>query len=195
MSTVLRLLAFSALAGALFLSSSGPATADETIAMGDNWYCADTFANGTCTTTIDAGETVTWDFTGTANPHSVTDCGADCGSPTSSPAFDSGIIQGGQGPFSETFDQAGTFRYLCTVHGAAVMQGEIVVQAAQAATATPGASPTAGGAPTATTAPSGVPVTGAGPGGESTSWWLLTGVAAAAAALLGLGAVAYRRPR
>jgi len=68
------------------------------------------------------------------------------------------------------------------------------------ATQLPGVEPTATpGAPAATPTPSGVvglAETGAGPGGgASTSWWLLAGVAVAAAAFSGAGALAYRRSR
>jgi plastocyanin len=181
---------------ALFALSTSPASAQETVTVdiGDTYFCDASFQGGTCTTTISAGDTVSWGFGGSL-PHTVTDCGGNCASPTGSPAFDSGQMS--SGTYQHTFDTAGTYGYYCQVHGASVMQGQIVVQGAQQPTtpATTVATTPADGAGDATATPGTIvaPSTGgATPGGSDGSWWWLAALAAAGAALTGLGAVAYR---
>jgi len=80
------------------------------------------------TVTINMGDKVTWSSkTGTVNPHNVV-------------ADDDSFKGGGSGPnhdpapgpwtFSHTFNQAGTFRYYCSQHGApngVGMSGKVVV--------------------------------------------------------------------
>jgi len=61
--------------------------------------------------TIAPGKTVTWKFSG-KSAHNVT-----------FPDFNSKLMKSGS--FTHTFDEAGTFKYLCTIH--AGMTGEIVV--------------------------------------------------------------------
>jgi plastocyanin len=73
------------------------------------------FTFGPGTLTIDVGTTVTWRNEDTA-PHTAT---ADDGS------FDSGSLAQGE-TFSHTFDTAGTYRYICTIHPS--MVGEITVE-------------------------------------------------------------------
>jgi plastocyanin len=55
--------------------------------------------------TVAAGETVTWSHEG-GLPHTVT---AEDG------AFDSGDLSGGD-TFSHTFEEAGSFPYVCSIH-------------------------------------------------------------------------------
>nr|MBA3263744.1 cupredoxin domain-containing protein [Thermoleophilaceae bacterium] len=69
--------------------------------------------------TVNVGDTVTWTNDG-PTPHSAT---ANDGS------FDTGIMDAGQSG-AHTFNQAGTFSYICTPHPN--MQGTVVVQAAAA---------------------------------------------------------------
>ncbi len=57
------------------------------------------------TLTVDTGSTVTWTNTG-AIPHTVTDAAG---------SFDSGFLLAGE-TYARTFDAAGTFNYLCTIH-------------------------------------------------------------------------------
>lgn len=67
-------------------------------------------------TTVAPGTTVTWTWSG-SNPHNVTfDDGSNVASDTQS-----------SGTFSRTFQNAGTYNYHCTVHGAA-MSGTITVR-------------------------------------------------------------------
>lgn len=70
------------------------------------------------TITITEGDTVTWVNNG-PTPHSAT---------SSSGAFDTGIFPAGESR-SHTFNEAGTFSYICTPHPN--MRGAVVVQAAQ----------------------------------------------------------------
>jgi LPXTG-motif cell wall-anchored protein len=70
------------------------------------------------TITINEGDTVTWTNNG-PTPHSAT---------SSNGAFDTGIFPAGQSR-SHTFDQAGTFSYICTPHPN--MHGTVIVQASQ----------------------------------------------------------------
>ena len=68
--------------------------------------------------TINVGDTVTWVNNG-PTPHSAT---------SSSGAFDTGIFPAGESR-SHTFNEAGTFSYICTPHPN--MRGTVVVQGAQ----------------------------------------------------------------
>jgi plastocyanin len=70
------------------------------------------------TITINQGDTVTWVNNG-PTPHSAT---------SSNGAFDTGIFPKGQSR-SHTFNEAGTFAYICTPHP--FMKGTVVVQASQ----------------------------------------------------------------
>ena len=85
--------------------------------------------------TIDQGDTVTWTNNG-PSAHSATAPGG---------SFDTGIFPAGQSR-SHTFNEAGTFAYICTPHPN--MHGTIVVQASQTGAGTPDSSAgdTAGGA-------------------------------------------------
>ena len=89
--------------------------------------------------TVAVGDTVTWEVTESIGAtHSVTS-GAP-GGPDIGAEFDSGdegLINVGE-TFEHTFENAGTFPYYCTVHGAS-MSGEVVVEEAGASEA-PGAS-------------------------------------------------------
>ena len=70
------------------------------------------------TITIDKGDTVTWTNDGPTG-HSAT---------SKSGAFDTGVLKKGASS-SHTFDQAGTYAYICTPHP--FMHGTVVVRAAQ----------------------------------------------------------------
>ncbi|MGE5277682.1 MAG: hypothetical protein ACM3SU_11855 [Acidobacteriota bacterium] len=70
------------------------------------------------TTTVRAGDTVQWVWSGSV--HSATS-GACC---TGNGAWDSGVKS--SGTFSHTFSSAGSFPYFCTVHGS-LMTGMVIV--------------------------------------------------------------------
>ncbi len=129
-----------ALSFVLLGPSPTPAVAQQAITIrgGDYWFCNASFTRGVvCTTEIDVGGTVVWDFTGALEPHTTTECGASCDSPTDTPVWDSGLVADGERPFAFTFEQPGRFLYYCQVHPAD-MRGEIVVRAPSAQpTATP----------------------------------------------------------
>jgi len=113
--------------------------ATRNVSVEDNVYVD--AVSGTSTTTIAVGDTVVWTWAG-SNPHSVTS--------------DDGLFDIPQDSFqttgsgSYTFNQAGTFTYVCRVHGPP-MSGTVVVQAV--ATDTPVAA-TNTAAATSTTVPS-----------------------------------------
>jgi plastocyanin len=86
--------------------------------------------------TIAQGDTITWNWVG--GKHSVT-------STTPSESFDSGSLTAGT--FAHTFNQAGTFKYLCIWHPG--MTGTVVVTAAPAAATTASGAAGAAGSGTA----------------------------------------------
>jgi plastocyanin len=125
------------------LSVRGASAQDTAVAIVD-------FAFQPASLTVTAGSTVTWTNSG-AVPHTVT---SDSG------AFDSGVLQPGAS-FSHTFDTAGTFSYLCTIHPN--MTGAITVtEAAAAAAPAPAATTPAAPAPAAAPQVARVPSTGVG---------------------------------
>lgn len=67
--------------------------------------------------TVAANTTVTWTWTGTANPHNVVADGA---------AFDSGDLMT-EGSYSFTFETAGVYSYFCEAHKGTGMVGTITV--------------------------------------------------------------------
>src|SRR5512147_2646424 len=97
--------------------------------------------------TINVGDEVRWNFSGSS--HSVT---------SRDGTFDSGV-EGAGGSFEFTFTKAGTYAYFCVVHPG-LMTGTIVVKGASATpspttrpTATPGPTPRPTPRPTATARP------------------------------------------
>lgn len=130
MSKVVRSGLLVLVVGVLLAGSPAPTAegATVTIVIGDVWFCDPSFQGGVCTTKINAGDTVVWDFSGAAFPHTTTECGASCDSPTATPLWDSGVVLGGGPPFQFTFNQPGTYRYYCRVHPT-VQRGQIIVNA------------------------------------------------------------------
>lgn len=187
-----------ALAGAAVFAWAGQAQAQEqvTIDAGDFWFCDASFEEGTCETVISAGGTVVWDFSSGINSHTATDCGGSCDAPSASQVFDSGTVAPG-GSYSFTFNDPGSYSYLCSIHPT-LMFGRIVVQSApEPPTQTPsvvepgdiippGSTPLGG---------AGLPTSGQGQGdGSSSASWLVATLLAGGGALLALlGATAYRR--
>jgi plastocyanin len=70
------------------------------------------------TITVPVGSTVTWQWNSSGVTHNVT--------------FQDGVTSGNMntGSFPRTFDTAGTFPYLCTIHGSLGMTGTVTVTAA-----------------------------------------------------------------
>ena len=106
---------------ALPVTLSGPVAAQQgvTVTIGDDWFCASSFEDGVCTTQVDVGEAIIWDFGGADNRHTTTETGS---------LWDSGIMEGGT--FRFTFNLPGRYQYLCLVHPDA-MRGEVVVRAVE----------------------------------------------------------------
>lgn len=181
---LLSLAALMATPGLLLVPVSGadPATAQQTVSVeaGSDYFCDPSFFGAVCETTINAGDTVTWD--NIQGAHTVTECSDD--SHTECPpegGFDSGIMTQGD-TFSHTFANPGTTIYYCAVHPD-TMQGRIValqVTPTPVPTAAPTAAPTQPGSTPApvTSTPVSVPSTG-GPTGET------SGATAALALALG----------
>ena len=65
---------------------------------------------------VTAGQTVTWTWNG-SNPHNVTFDDPSVGNSSTKTS----------GGFTRTFGTAGSFTYICTVHGRAIMSGTVVV--------------------------------------------------------------------
>jgi len=173
----------------LALISVAPVSAQETVtvAVGDAWFCSSDYQGGVCETSIDAGDTVVWDFSGALIPHTTTECGSSCDAPSDAPLWTSGTVSDGR-TYSYTFSQPGTYLYYCQIHPD-IQRGRIIVREAQL-------EPTAQ-APSTTpvaTAPAGnsLPPTGTGPGDNSPNagWWLFvaTGLTIGGGGLLYAGA-------
>ncbi len=87
--------------------SGGPSTSSS-ITVQDNAF-------DPTSTTLPVGTTVTWTWTG-YNTHNVT--------------FDNGATSGDKtngATYQRTFNTAGTYKYKCTIHGAA-MSGQVTIQ-------------------------------------------------------------------
>jgi plastocyanin len=196
LTLVLAFLGFSAWS----LSPGGAAAEDQTIDVGNLYFCSAQFQDAICETSINAGDTVTWDVS--AGFHTVTECDDSYAQCPPSGGFDSGQLGEG-GTFSQTFAQSGSFEYYCAFHPTN-MRGVITVAAAQA---TPTAAPTTPAGGTVTAAPTGgatqaaatstvgsLPSTGGDPAGDHGMQWL--GLTLAGLALLGASggfALAVRR--
>ncbi len=157
---------------------------------GPFWYCDAAHSGVVCTTTIAAGDTVTWQ-NNTSVYHTSTECDGVCGTIPGSPIWDSGLIAP-SGSYSRQFNAVGTFNYQCNVHPTQ-MKGQIVVQAAgptATVTSTPQATPTSTPVP----AVGGISIDPASPAGGSSSHLGIELLAGGAAALLtATGALAARR--
>jgi len=169
---------------ALFLNMGRASADDATVSVGDNTFSP-------ATVTINVGDTVTWNWVG-QNPHTVT---ADDGS------FDS--PQQTSGSFSHTFNTAGTFEYICEVHGQS-MSGTVVVQAAGQPTAAASPTTVAAASPTprpATTPAAGggtpvtVPSTGSGGDDDGMNMAAIVIAAVVAAGVIGAAGLTFARMR
>jgi plastocyanin len=103
-------------------------------------------SSGTSTTTVNAGDTVQWNWEG--DQHTVTRLDAPG-------AFNSFTYDTGHS-FSHVFNTPGTFDYVCLTHEDMGMVGTVVVQAVGASTTTTSTTTLVGGSTTSTTLPPGV---------------------------------------
>ena len=148
-------------------SGKARASASASVSIGDNFYSP-------ASVSIGVGDTVTWANNGQSQ-HSAT---ADNGS------FDTGVFGPGVRR-SNTFTQAGTFSYYCTVHGQA-QSGTVRVLAASGGGGNGG-----GGGPTTSATGESEAAAVASPDAAGTSTTLpATGMAAGVLALVGLALVA-----
>ena len=171
-----------------------PAVAQETVVIpvGDFWFCNSKFEGSECVTTIQVGDTVTWDFTGVTNTHTTTACTEYCN-------WDSGNMNGGT--FSFTFDtpldSQGGYLYRCSIHPTQMMGRIEVLPTEEEPTATAPTAVVDLVAPATPTPPvAGPPNVGSGPSGRSSGgWWVVAGALAAGLGLttLGAGYAAMRR--
>ncbi|MGH8871215.1 MAG: cupredoxin domain-containing protein [Acidimicrobiia bacterium] len=90
-------------------STTSPGGGEERVEMADFAFSPDTL-------TVPVGTTVTWENTDASLPHTSN---SDDG------VWDSGTLNPGD-DFSFTFDEAGTFTYVCRIHPS--MTGSIVVE-------------------------------------------------------------------
>jgi plastocyanin len=92
------------------------AMAARSIKVGDDYYVR---ARGVPTVSVSKGTTVTWNFRGASNPHSVT-------VKKGPRKFDSGVRTGGS--YSKRMTKRGTYTIYCTVHGASDQRMKLVVK-------------------------------------------------------------------
>ncbi len=179
--------------GSLFFGTTGSMAWDDTGDPG-------TFEE----TTIDVGDSITW--TPWSFTHSVAGCDPNTAwlncpefldfSSGAAPIGNSGSVAGGGSYGPITFNTAGEYPYLCTIHPGS-MRGKIVVLAAPTPAPTPAPAPTPTPTPTPQptpqpSPPAAIPAGGGEPpsdGGASLLWWLAVGtgtflVASAAALML-----------
>lgn len=179
---------------AAFSFTANDASADTTVDVGNNYFCAKSFEGGTCTTNITAGETVTWSLS--AGFHTVAQCTAGHSSCPLPGGFDSGALEQGQ-TFAHTFNDVGSFDYYCEFHPSD-MYGVINVSAAPTPTPTP--APTVPGSTPGPTAvpvaqPSGPSRTGGPLSDGSSSVWLAMLAAFGVAMIAGSATLAYAAVR
>jgi len=77
------------------------------------------FAFDSAAIRISTGTTVTWEWTGQGAQHNVADEGG---------AFESDLSAEEGFTFEHTFEEAGTYRYVCTPHRSLGMKGAVVVE-------------------------------------------------------------------
>jgi plastocyanin len=161
-------------------------------AAGDPGVSIVDFAFSPPTTTIHAGDTVTWINTG-RQPHTAT---------ARDGTFDTGLLRHGQSA-SHTFTQPGSYTYFCTIHP--FMHGTIVVLAAARSPAAPAPAttpaPPSPAAPVNSSAPASSPAPANGPAASDARRILpVTGIdtgglLGVGLLLTGLGLLIRGRPR
>lgn len=172
-----------------------------TIDTASDYFCAPSFENSVCETTVVVGSTVTWQVSG--GVHTVTQCDASFTTCPPPAGFDSGLLNDG-GTFAQTFNSAGVIPYFCAFHPDQ-MRGRILVQAQTTATpaltASPGvqtpSQPRATSVPgTTASTPAQVPASGGPPSGGFPWVAMSLGVALVGASVAaGTSALAVARRR
>ncbi len=144
-------------AGIALVAAQPVGAATEQIEAGSNYFCAPSFGNGVCTTTVTVGDTVTWSIV--LGIHTITECDSTYTTCPVAGGFDSGVLESTE-TFSQTFDADGDFAYYCAIHPSE-MRGVISVVAA--ATDTPAPTPEITGGASPTASPAAVPKSGGEP--------------------------------
>ncbi|MBI5285861.1 MAG: hypothetical protein HY874_12295 [Chloroflexi bacterium] len=102
--------------------------------VGDNWFGIPQAQGYSYPKTINAGDTISWQWT-TLTLHTVTQCTdntyTDC-----TGGFDSGLQNSSSPPFTHTFDTPGIYYYACPIH-VTQMMGKVTVNALPTETPTP----------------------------------------------------------
>jgi len=101
--------------------------------VGDFWFCDPAFQGGVCETTINAGDSVYWNFSGPppgippgSITHTSTECGSICWSVIPDP--ESRLWHAKQySRFTKRFNTPGTYQYQCNTHPN-LMRGTIIVR-------------------------------------------------------------------
>ena len=123
---------------------SVPASASAvTVDMGNEWYGEVGYQNGVYAVTVQTGDTVQWNVT--EGIHNVYECGDNWSNVSSScdgAAWHSDQVLTSGSTFTYTFDTAGTFYYLCTIHPQ-TMRGKVVVEAGNSSGEDPTPTPVA----------------------------------------------------
>jgi plastocyanin len=101
-------------AGSAATKAGAAAAQTATVKVGDNTFSGPV--------TVAKGGKVTWDWTGSNNPHSVIGTSANARE-----LIKSATLSGGKGTYEVTFTASGTYDYQCGVHGAA-MAGKVIVE-------------------------------------------------------------------
>ena len=70
---------------------------------------------------VEQGTTVVWEWTGDGGSHNVVHAGSD-------ELFESDLVNRTGHTFEYTFDEPGTYNYICTPHEASEMKGSVVVE-------------------------------------------------------------------
>lgn len=70
---------------------------------------------------VDPGTTVVWEWSGDGGSHNVVHAGSD-------ELFESDLVNREGHTFEYTFDDPGTYNYICTPHEASEMKGSVVVE-------------------------------------------------------------------
>ena len=165
-----------------------------TIQVGDYYFCDSSFENGVCETTVNAGDTIEWQFSG-AQLHSTTECGGDLDACPEPHLWDSSFMDSGS--FVFVFGTPGTFLYRCQVHPDQ-MRGRVIVLAAAQPSPSPQASPQATATPTPRLQVSAVPSGGGVPpedDGGALAWIAIVGGGVLVASAAALAALGLRRRR
>lgn len=131
--------------------------ASAAVSMGNEWFGDPSFQGGVFESTISQGGTVEWAVQD--GLHNVYECGENWGEASSSCGaadwHSDQVITAGA-TYSYTFDSAGTFYYLCTIHPA-TMRGIVNVEATGGAVQDPTPTPAAEEDPPTTEDPASEP--------------------------------------